>query len=77
MSNVTTNRRGGEPKPRSIRFTVTEIAEIRTAAAEVYLGWTTFTRRAALTAARRQLQPATVEVGAELVPLTESTPEVP
>ena len=61
---------------RTFRLNDAELVVIREAAAEAGLAWTTFTRRAALAAARRRLAPATVEVGGEAVPLLD-TLEVP
>ena len=62
--------------PRTFRLNDAELAVIREAAADAGMNWTTFIRRAALAAARRRLQPATFEVGAEVVPLLD-TLEIP
>ena len=66
-----------EPLPRSIRLTDDELETIKDAARQTGMRWTTFTRRAALAAARRNLTPATIDVGGVDVALTETAQEAP
>ena len=58
--------------PRTFRLNEVEFAAIREAAANAGMYWTTFVRRAALAATRRRLTPATVEVGGDPIPLTDT-----
>ena len=68
MSHTTKTRR-----PRTVRLSDSELAELREAAARLDgLGWTRFLRRAGLATARRIIRPATVDVEGEPVPLTNN-----
>ena len=48
--------------PKTFRVSDAEFAAIGKAATDAGLAWTTFVRQAALTAARQQLRPASVQL---------------